>query len=319
MIKNILLLLSAVCILTSCISSKVYKELEDKYADLKKENKSLLSDNETLSTTKESLENELNQLKEAYDNALDQKDELESNYTKTKSKYDNLKSSYKALEKNSSSSIAKNAKKNRELLAKLDAKESILAAESARLEKLKKELEERSDRVIELENIIASKDKAMSDLKNAISKALVDFEGKGLTVEQREGKVYVSMENKLLFSSGSWNIGSSGRKAINQLGSVLASNPDISVLIEGHTDNVPYKGNGELKNNWDLSTKRATTIINILSKNKDINPENLTAAGRGEFSPVRSNETSEGRAKNRRIEVILKPKLDKLSELLGHK
>ena len=178
-------------------------------------------------------------------------------------------------------------------------------------------MEDRSNRVAELENVIASKDAAMRALKNAISKALTDFEGKGLTVEQRDGKVYVSMENKLLFNSGSWAVGSEGRRAVQQLGSVLGNNPDIAVLIEGHTDNAPYAGSGNLSGNWDLSTKRATAIVNILRENNAINAENLTAAGRGEFAPIATNDTPEGRAKNRRIEVILTPKLDELSKLLN--
>lgn len=146
---------------------------------------------------------------------------------------------------------------------------------------------------------------------------MTNFKGKGLTVEQRDGKVYVSMENKLLFGSGSWSVGTEGRKAVEQLASVLAKNSDISILIEGHTDNVPYKGNTQLSGNWDLSTKRATAIVNILRENTSIIPENLTAAGRGEYVPIATNDTREGRAKNRRIEVILTPKLDEISKLLG--
>jgi chemotaxis protein MotB len=125
------------------------------------------------------------------------------------------------------------------------------------------------------------------------------------------------MENKLLFESGSWAVGVEGKKAVKQLGSVLADNPDINVLIEGHTDNVPYSGNGTLKGNWDLSTKRATAIVEILRENESINPENLTAAGRGEYAPIATNDTAEGRAKNRRIEVILTPKLDEITKLLN--
>ena len=165
--------------------------------------------------------------------------------------------------------------------------------------------------------MIAAKDEAMSKLKDAISRALTDFEGKGLTVEQRDGKVYVSMENKLLFNSGSWAVGNEGRQAVQQLGNVLADNPDIAILIEGHTDNVPYTGNSQLSGNWDLSTKRATAIVNILRENANINPENLTAAGRGEFALIASNDSAEGKAKNRRIEVILTPKLDEISKLLN--
>lgn len=304
-------------VLTSCVSPKVYKELEDKYANLKQENRKLSDENDILLKAKNAAENELKQLKVAYDETVAERDKIETQYAALKSNYDNLKASYDALEKNSSAAIAANSKKNRELLAQLEAKEQALAAENSRLEKLKKELEDRSNRVAELESVIAAKDAAMSQLKDAISKALTDFEGKGLTVEQRDGKVYVSMENKLLFSSGSWAVGSEGRRAVEELGKVLGDNPEIAVLIEGHTDNVPYTGSGQLSGNWDLSTKRATAIVNILRENATINPENLTAAGRGEFAPIATNDTPEGRATNRRIEVILTPKLDELSRLLN--
>ena len=317
MIKKLSILAVSMALFSSCVSKKIYTDLEDKYANLKKENRSLTDEVETLSADNNKLNNDLDKLQAAYDEAVAERDRLQSEYTATKSNLDNLKASYEALEKNSSAEIAKNSKKNRELLAQLEAKEQALAAENERLEKLKKELESRSQRVAELENVIAAKDANMRALKDAISKALTNFEGKGLTVEQRNGKVYVSMENKLLFESGSWYVGAQGKQAVKQLGSVLADNPDIAILIEGHTDNVPYKGNAQLSGNWDLSTKRATAIVNILRENNSINPENLTAAGRGEYAPVASNDTSEGRAKNRRIEVILTPKLDEISKLLN--
>ena len=315
--KKVLVLALAIITLTACVSPKVYKELEDKYVDLKKENRNLQDENETLLQAKNEAENALAKLQQEYADAVAKRDQLQSDYNATKSNLDNLKASYDALETNSSSAIAANTKKNRELLAQLEAKEQALAAENSRLEALKKQLEDRSQRVAELESVIASKDAAMTDLKNAISKALTDFEGKGLTIEQRNGKVYVSMENKLLFNSGSWAVGTEGKKAVRQLGTVLADNPEIAVLIEGHTDNAPFKGSGQLSGNWDLSTKRATAIVKILQENSNINADNLTAAGRGEFAPIASNETTEGKAKNRRIEVILAPKLDELSKLLN--
>ncbi|WOD44784.1 OmpA family protein [Hwangdonia lutea] len=317
MIKKITLEVLTLVLVASCVSPKVYKELESKYANLKQENRKLSDENDALLNAKNTAENELKQLTAAYNEAVAERDKLQADYNATKTNLDNLRASYTALEKNSSASIAENSKKNRELLAQLEAKEQALAAENARLAKLKKELQQRSDRVAELESVIASKDAAMTALKNAISRALTDFEGKGLTVEQRDGKVYVSMENKLLFSSGSWAVGAEGRRAVQQLGSVLGVNPDIAVLIEGHTDNAPYQGSGNLSGNWDLSTKRATAIVNILRENPSINPENLTAAGRGEFAPIATNDTPEGKAKNRRIEVILTPKLDELSKLLN--
>ncbi len=317
MIKKLSILALTITLFSSCVSKKIYTDLEDKYADLKKENRTLNDEVAELAQEKTKIFNDLNALESAYETAVSERDKLQADYAAAKSSLETLKASYKALEENSSASIAKNSQKNRELLAQLEAKEQALALENERLNTLKKELESRSQRVAELENVIASKDAAMHKLKDAISKALTNFEGKGLTVEQRNGKVYISMENKLLFESGSWYVGAQGSQAVKQLGSVLAENPEISVLIEGHTDNVPYKGNAQLSGNWDLSAKRATAIVNILRENESINPENLTAAGRGEFVPVASNETAEGKAKNRRIEVILTPKLDEISKLLN--
>jgi chemotaxis protein MotB len=158
----------------------------------------------------------------------------------------------------------------------------------------------------------------MKKLKETLLKSLKAFDGKGLTVYEKDGKVYVSMENKLLFQTGSWAVNSEGKTAVVEVGKVLAQNPELSVLIEGHTDDDKITGNlgGGIENNWDLSTKRATAIVNILSENKGINKQNLTAAGRGEFAPLMSNDTQEGKAKNRRIEIILTPKLDEISKML---
>jgi chemotaxis protein MotB len=247
----------------------------------------------------------------------EERDKLDNYYKTTSTHLRNLEQSYAALEKNSDAALQANMKKNRDLLAQLEAKEKALAAEQARLNKLQSDLQDRSKRINELESMIAKKEASMSKLKETLSKALNNFEGKGLTVEQKNGKVYVSMENKLLFGSGSWTVNSEGRRAVVEVGKVLADNPDISVLIEGHTDNVPFNGSGQITDNWDLSTKRATAIVNILAENKGINRQNLTAAGRGEFAPVASNDTAEGKSKNRRIEIILTPKLDEISKMLN--
>ncbi|EIJ38001.1 OmpA family protein [Galbibacter orientalis] len=317
MIKKIFIGFLFLGLVTSCVSSKVYNDLQSKYNALKDQKDDFETENQELKSANNRLENDLDQLQKQYDDAVAERNQLRQDYEAAKNNLANLEESYKALETNSSAAIAANSEKNRELLKQLEEKEKALAAENARLETLKQQLEARSQRVAELEGLIAAKDAAMKNLKDAISRALLDFEGKGLTVEQRDGKVYVSMENKLLFQSGSWAVNANGRKAVQQLGTVLAQNPDINVLIEGHTDNVPYGGNGALKDNWDLSTKRATSIVQILEENKQIDPSNLTAAGRGEFLPVASNETTEGKARNRRIEVILTPKLDEVSKLLN--
>ena len=318
MIKKLLILTLIVFPFTSCVSSKLYKELEGKYTNLKNDYDTLSADSESVLSAKNVLQNQFDQLQNEYDSTLSERNQLQQDVTGLQKKYDALNDSYTALEQNSSKAIAYNVQKNRELLAQLEAKELALTAENDRLLKLEADMQERSQRIAELEALIASKDQAMRDLKDAISKALTAFEGKGLTVEQSDGKVYVSMENKLLFKSGSWAVGSEGRQAIEQLGTVLADNPDIAVLIEGHTDNDPFSSGGQIANNWDLSTKRATAIVQILNENEAINPESLTAAGRGEFAPIATNETSEGKAKNRRIEVVLTPKLDEITKLLNN-
>ncbi|MBT8295522.1 MAG: OmpA family protein [Gramella sp.] len=303
--------------LSSCVSSKKYGELESRNADLLRENRSMNEDLEKFRTSSKDLSTELDRLKTDFETVTTNKNDLMQKLEALQKNYSSLQDSYDALEKNSSAAIAENSRQNRELLAQLDEKESALIQEKNRLEKLEKDLAVRSQRINELESLIAAKDAKMNALKNAVSNALTNFEGKGLSVVQKDGKVYVSMENKLLFESGSWAVNSEGRKAVQQLGSVLAQNPDIAVLIEGHTDNVPYGGSGQLKDNWDLSTKRATSIVNILRENANIDPQNLTAAGRGEYAPVAPNNSEAGKAKNRRIEVILTPKLDEITRLLN--
>ena len=296
MIKNSLLILGVLVLVTSCVSPKVYKDLESKYASLKQENRKLSRDNEKLMSWQNEAKNELKELKTDYEAAVAERDKLRADYNATKSNLDALKASYTALEKNSSDAIARNSQKNRELLADLEAKEQALAAENARLQKLNKALEERSNRIAELENVIASKDAAMTQLKNAISRALTDFEGKGLTVEQRGGKVYVSMENKLLFESGSWAVGTDGQTAVRSLGNVLAENQDIAVLIEGHTDNT---GSDEL--NVELSKSRAGVVMNYLI-DQGVDKKRLASKGFGGSMPVADNRDEETRQLNRRVE-----------------
>jgi chemotaxis protein MotB len=319
MIKKATLALLVIGTMSSCVSKKVYNELEGKYADLKKQNRELSDENQDLSKTKNQWDTDLANLNGELDRVKAERDKLQADYTAASNKLKTLQASYNALEKNSDDALQANMKKNRELLAELDKKEKALAAEQDRLNKLQADLKERSQRVDELEGMISAQENNMKKLKETLSKALNSFEGKGLTVEHKNGKVYVSMENKLLFQTGSWAVGTEGRRAIVEVGKVLAQNPDITVLIEGHTDNDKIIGNigGGIENNWDLSTKRATAIVNILGENKDVIKQNLTAAGRGEFAPITGNETAEGKAKNRRIEIILTPKLDEISKMLN--
>jgi chemotaxis protein MotB len=271
-----------------------------------------------LAKAKNKLELDQTALQDELNKTKAQRDKYLADLTAGQNNLKTLQNSYSALEKNSDDVLKTNMDKNRELLAKLESKEKALAAEQERLNKLMADFKERSNRVAELEGVISAQSENLKKLKETLSKALNAFEGKGLTVEQKNGKVYVSMENKLLFQTGSWAVGSEGRKAVVEVGKVLGQNPEIAVLIEGHTDNDKFAGAmGQIENNWDLSTKRATAIVNILSENKAINKKSLTAAGRGEYAPLASNETAEGKAKNRRIEIILTPKLDEISKMLN--
>ena len=310
MIKRVSIGLLILALSSSCVSKKIYNDLESKFTDLKKENRSLADDNTELLKDKNQLELDRDGLKMDLSKSKSELDKLKMDYAAAQNKFKVLQDSYAALEKNSSDAMQSNMKKNRDLLEQLDEKGKALAVEQESLNKS-------AQRLQELENLIAAKEASMKKLKETLSKALNSFEGKGLTVEQKNGKVYVSMENKLLFNSGSWAVGSEGKKAVIEVGKVLGDNPDISVLIEGHTDDDAFTASGPIADNWDLSTKRATAIVAILGENKKINKQNLTAAGRGEFSPLASNSTAEGKAKNRRIEIILTPRLDEISKMLN--
>lgn len=295
-LKTGLLLTILALTLSGCVSNKVFAGLESRYAQLK-------SEHVLLEKVHDSLQLEYDTLTERLDKKQQQLGKTIDSLTQSRNDFSHLQAAYNALEENSDAALQKSISKNNELLAEISEKEKLLTEREARLD--------------ELENLIADKERAMNELKQSLSDALLNFEGKGLTVEQRNGKVYVSMENKLLFRSGSWEVGVAGQEAIAQLGTVLAENPDIGVLIEGHTDNVPYKGKGSLSGNWDLSAKRATAIVKLLEANPDILLQNLTAAGRGEYLPIAPNTTIDGRAANRRIEVILSPNLDAITYLLN--
>ena len=294
--KRILILTLVAFSLSSCVSNRVFNDLEPRYAQLK--------DNYNRQTKSiETLQMELEELKELFRAKEETLSETQDSLRAKKQSLEKLESSIELLKQNSESALKARIAENEVLMEKIADRENELA--------------DRMNRVEELEGLITRQKQAMVDLKEKLSDALLNFENKGLTVEARDGKVYVSMENKLLFSSGSWNVEPEGQRAISSLGDVLADNPDISILIEGHTDNVPYSGRGSLKGNWDLSTKRATSIVNLLLENPEILPQNLTAAGRGEYLPIAPNSTREGRAANRRIEVVLSPQLDEITQIIN--
>ena len=294
--KKITALIVILLSLNSCVSNRVFNDLESRYAQVK--------DNFNRQTKSiENLNAEIKGLREKFVAIEQNLEETEDSLNQKQQKIEQLESSLDLLKLNSETRLNERIKENEVLMQKIAEREN--------------ELSDRIARVDELEGLITSQKETMSNLKEKLSDALLNFEDKGLTVEARDGKVYVSMENKLLFKSGSWTVGAEGRSAIEELGNVLSDNPDISILIEGHTDNVPYRGKGSLKGNWDLSTKRATAIVNQLLENPYILPQNLTAAGRGEYLPIAPNSTREGRAANRRIEVVLSPQLDEIKQIIN--
>ena len=207
-----------------------------------------------------------------------------------------------------------------ELLKKQDelkGLEAQLNKQKASLDDLGTELKKREARVNELEDILKKKDQAVADLRKKLSDALIGFEGKGLTITQKNGKVYISMDESLLFASGKTSVEPKGIDALKNVAKVLEQNPDINVMVEGHTDDVPMKGSGEIKDNWDLSVMRATSVTKIMLNNAKIDAHRITSAGRGEFFPLDNAKTPEARKKNRRTELILTPKLDELLKVLG--
>jgi len=314
--KKTALIVLTVTLATSCVTKRVYTELEEKYNKLRDNNSDLFGENQDLIDKKKALEESSKTLQLAVDKLESDRTKLNEEVDRLDAKKAALEKEYSELSKMSAEQLSAKEKQNRELLIQLQEKESQLAKESGRLESLQGDLDARSKRVDELEGLIAAKEAKMQRLKDAVSSALSGFEGKGLTVERKNGKVYVSMENKLLFGSGSWAVGTQGRSAVVNLAGVLKQNTDIDVLIEGHTDNVPYGGKGAVTDNWDLSTKRATAIVRILVNN-NVSPKQITAAGRSKFLPVASNTSVSGKAKNRRIEIILAPNLDAINALLN--
>ena len=186
---------------------------------------------------------------------------------------------------------------------------------NALLNQKKNELNERERTINELQQMINAQNEKVRKLLSSVKDALLGFSSDELTVREKDGKVYVAMSDKLLFQSGSARLDKRGEEALGKLAEVLNKQTDIDVFIEGHTDNKPIN-TVQFKDNWDLSVIRATSAVRILIKNYNVNPLQIQPSGRGEYMPVDDNETAEGRSKNRRTEIIMAPKLDKLFQML---
>jgi len=328
--KSILYLSAILFLVSSCVAPKIHN--------------ALLSEHETVSNKLTANEKKVLQLNDALEEkegkililetqlAELRNDSVQNGKALTilQGKYDELSDTYDLLTSKSSRYMADKAKETKKLLEQLDQAQTALFEKEDELNNLsnfldvkeeelklaEQELSARSIRVTELETIINRKDSMVTSLKKSISKALIGLEGEGLTIEQRNGKVYISLEEDLLFASGKYVVNSGGVTALNKLATALSTQTDLEILVEGHTDDIPLSGKGLVKDNWDLSVMRATNVVKVLTKNQSLNPLQLTAAGRAEFVPIASNETKEGRSSNRRIEMILSPNLDDLFDLL---
>ena len=316
-------------VFSSCVTPKIHNALHAEYdktqAELENKNKQIISFKEKV----EELEGKITNIKKQLEGIRNDSIQNGKALSNLQNSYNELSSTYDLLASKNSRNMAEKAKETKALLKQLQETQNSLltkedelnnlsnslAEKQLALEKAQEELEARSARVAELEYIINKKDSMVTVLKQRISKALIGLEGEGLTVVQKNGKVYISLEEDLLFASGKYQVGTAGISALNKLSAALADQKDLEILVEGHTDSIPIS-KGSLKDNWDLSVLRATAVVKALMSNPNLNPTQLTAAGRGEYLPFKSNTTSKGRAANRRIEIILAPNLDDLYDLL---
>lgn len=314
----------------SCVPTSQFKALDNKSNELQKDRDELMAENEMLTVENTEMKAKISSVQDKTEKFIKDSIRLHNELNEISQELAALERKYEELELSHESLLRGNARETRRLLNELQATQDDLARKQELLEnlegnvtserqnvtRLKAELEARNARLLEMENMLYRKDSLMNALKATVSDALLGFEGKGLTVTQRNGKVYVSLEEKLLFSSGSTSVDPDGVRALRQLAAVLATNPEISIMIEGHTDDVPFRKGSSIKDNWDLSVLRATSIVRILMDAASIDAKRITVAGRGEYLPIDPSDSPEARRKNRRTEIILSPNLDELYKIL---
>jgi len=312
-------------IASSCVSNLKYAECTDSLTKCQAENK-------VLQAEKIDCQNKITELEAKYKQTKDKltalenemlllqrvNKELKASQESTQKNYEDLMKAYQSLSSGNKKEAEIILKNLQEMQLALEQKEKDLKELSKSLDKKSEDLKEHQRKLTELQAILDKKDQDIIDLRNKIKQALQGFEGSGLSVYEKNGKIYVSMEEQLLFASGSFVIGVHGKEALKKLASVLEADENINVMIEGHTDNVRYNpaSSSQLRDNWDLSVMRATSVLKTILNYGNINPQRLIASGRGEYVPLDEANTKEARAKNRRTEIILTPKLDELFQVL---
>ncbi|MCC8425165.1 OmpA family protein [Mucilaginibacter sp. UR6-11] len=256
-----------------------------------KKYKAMLSQRDSLFTRATNLETEISQLQADTAHLHGEIASLKSNLADQQDSYARLKGNYDNLNNN-------------------------LTSTNSKVNQLSSDLQKREKRLKEVEDILRKRDEATNALKEKLQKALLGFQQNGLTVDIRNGKVYVSLTDKLLFPSGSIVIDERGKAALKQLAAVLNKEPDINMAVEGHTDDKKVINLGQIKDNWDLSVLRATSVTRYLTEFERIDPKRLTATGKGQYQPIDPADNNDARTKNRRIEIVLTPKLDELYNLI---
>lgn len=313
-------LFAALTVLPGCVTTQQYEALQTQLDEAEKENSELRLERQDAQVSSRELEGQVARLKAENESLANDANEVGAEAKRLGEEVRRLKELNEALTDQSSGRLSNIAEENRQLLEDVMRIREELQAREDRLNRLEKDLNEksalleaRSKRVEELESMLEARERAAEALRARLAQALLGFQGKGLNVEQRNGKVYVSMEAKLLFPSGSASVDPGGREALQGLAGVIAEQSDLEIVVEGHTDTDQLRSTSIPRDNWELSVLRATAVVNILLENPGVDPSMLAASGRSEYHPVDPTE----KAKNRRIEVILAPNLDSLYELIS--
>ncbi len=315
-----------VLILSSCVSGRQFEELQNKEKACADQLSKLTTENEQLLAQVKEGESQLESLSKENEILKGDTTFLGDTNRHLRTQYDKINELNDILANKNTKMMADITSENKQLLADLQKTqnelqmqedelrilEGELNAKEANIEQMSAELEAREARVQELEELIAKKDAAVNDLKNRVSQALLGFKDKGLSVEQKNGKVYVSLEAKLLFPSGSTSINAEGKQALIDLAKAIENEADLEIIVEGHTDTDQIRSNTIPSDNWELSVLRATAVVKIMVSNSQVEPKILSASGRSEFHPVDPDD----KAKNRRIEIILSPNLNELFQLI---
>ena len=297
---------------TACVPARQYEEMDARYQAMQAEAQAADARAREAVTRADELGSQLEELQRR-DRRLEQDTAtLGTSLRRMQKQYDKINQLNEELLEKYNQLLAGDRSENRKLLTDLEATRLRLLNKEDSLDALATDLADREAKLAELRAELEKKDEAMRSLKDRISAALTGFEGKGITVEQRQGRIHVSMENKLLFPSGSTVVDAQGKQALKDLAKAIEGEADLRIMVEGHTDTDKVLPGSPYKDNWDLSVMRATSVVRILQDNGRIDPVRITAAGRGEFLPLDPAE----KARNRRIEIILSPDLTQLYKLV---